>query len=722
MAPSHKEVPESVGKALRLYAEGRLQQAAEVCAQSLAADPKSAESLHLLGVIAAQTGQLADAVQLIACAIQYNPNVADFHNDLGVVYRKLGQSGAAVNCYERAVRLDADFAEAHHNLGNLFRDRGEPGPAAECYQRALRLRSGHAADWHSLGLCLQSLGRVDEAIEAFRSVIALKPDDAAAHRHLGILLRGRNKAEEALRCFQRVAELEPESSEAHNNAGAQLLEMGRSSEAEGHLRRAVELTPDFAEAHSNLGKALRDLKRLPEAEACFRHVLRLTPDSLGALDDLGIVLSDQNKREESLECFERALQRAPRRAETHCNLGHAHLLQDRFPEALDHLRLAVELKPDFADAWNNLGGVVMADALVRADNSGLEEAQQCFRRALEIKPDSAEFHVNAGLLHLLRGQFEEGWREWEWRWRLKEASLEQYPQPMWHGESIAGKTILLYTEGGFGDAIQFVRYASLVKQRAGRVILRCPAALRELLSGCQGIDLMVSDAHEVPWFDVHAPLMSLPGILGTTPSSIPADIPYLFPNPDLAATWRDRLSADTHLKIGIAWQGNPQYKGDRTRSFPLACFEPLSRISGVHLFSLQMGFGSEQLFEVASRWAIADLGLPFADKAAAMMSLDLIVSADTVIAHLAGALGRPVWLAVSYTPDWRWLVRRRDSPWYPTMRIFRQPGPGQWPAVFQEMAAELERLLKNCRGNPLVPGNLSVVALADSSQVFIKNS
>lgn len=688
-----------LAEALHLHREGRIQEAAAMCAQALAVDPSCAGSLHLLGVIAGQTGFPDMAAHLIGRAVQLNPGIPGFHNDLGVAHRKLNQAESAAACYREALRLDPDFVEAHHNLGNLLRDDGDARQAAECYRRAVRLQPDHALAWHGLGVCCESLGLADEAIESFQSAVALKPGNTGAHYRLAVLLRAREQHEDALRHFERVAELEPDSCEAQNNVGAQFLEMGKSAQAEGYLRQAVALKPDFAEALSNLGKALRDLHRAPEAEACFRQVTLLQPDSAEALDDLGIALSDQDRRDEAMACFEEALRMAPERAETRCNIGHALLLQDRFPEAIRWLRQAIERKADFLDAWNNLGGVVLADALARQDDEGLDAAEGCFRRALEILPDNAEVHTNLALLLLLRGRYTEGWSEWEWRWRFKESDIDRFPRSMWQGESLRGRTILLHTEGGFGDTIQFVRYAPLVRRVAARVLLRCPAAVRALLSGCPGIDVLIDESQQVPWFDVHAPLMSLPRILGTALDTIPATIPYILPDPDLAAFWRDRLSGHHGFKVGIAWQGNPKFKGDRRRSIPLMCFEPLSKIAGVHLFSLQRDFGSEQLLGEPSRWGIADLGLPWAEKAAAMMSLDLIVTSDTAIAHLAGALGRPVWMAVCYTPDWRWLTRRLDSPWYPTMRLFRQLGPGHWPAVFEAMAACLKNLLDGGKEN-----------------------
>lgn len=689
MTPAPESASQALADALRLHREGRMQEAAARCSQALAADPLSAGALHLLGVMAGQAGYPREAGQFFARAIQLQPGVAAFHNDLGVALRQLGRQEEAAATYREALRLDAGFAEAHQNLGNLLRDNGRAGDAAECYRRAVELRPAHAPFRRRLGECLLALGRHEEAIEALQSAVALDPNDAQTWHRLALALRALGRAEDALAGFRRVAELRPESGEAHNNAGAQLLAMGKSAEAEPCLLRALQLAPDFTEAHSNLGKALRDLHRPAEAETCFRRVLELQPQSVEALDNLGIALSDQNRFAEAIDCFERAERMDPENADTHCNLGHALLLQDRFPEALHHLHHALRLKPGFLDARNNLGGVLLADALMRADEAGLDKAERCFRQALEIDPNHAEIHVNLALLQLLRGRYEEGWKEWEWRWKFKESTIDRFPQPMWRGEPLAGRTILLHTEGGHGDSLQFVRYAALVKRRAARVILRCPEALCALLSGCRGIDLIVGEQSEVPWFDVHCPLMTLPGIFGTTPETVPADVPYILPDPDLAAFWRERLAAADGFKAGISWQGNPKFKGDLRRSIPLARFEPLSRVPGVRLYSLQRGFGQEQLEQFAARWQVEDLGLLFAEKAAAMMSLDLIITSDTAIAHLAGALGRPVWLAVSYIPDWRWFTAIDHSPWYPTMRLFRQPGPRQWPAVFERMAAAL---------------------------------
>jgi len=377
-------------------------------------------------------------------------------------------------------------------------------------------------------------------------------------------------------------------------------------------------------------------------------------------------------------------------------------LEGRFLEALEPLQHSLKLKPNFPEAWNNMAGCFLGQGAAHGDDADLDEAERCYKRAIELKPEYAEAHANLALLHLLRGRFEDGWKEWEWRLRGKESILHRYHRPLWRGEPLDGKTILLHAEGGLGDTLQFVRYARLLHDRGARVILQCPKALLEVLSGCPGVELLVNDVQHIPDFDVYAPLMNVPGIVGTTSVNIPADVPYILADPVRTAFWKDQLSSSDGLRVGIVWQGNPKCVGDQRRSVPLAYFEPLARIPGVRLFSLQIGHGREQLEKVAAEWKINDLGLLFSEKAAAMMNLDLIVTSDTAVAHLAGALARPTWLAVCYTPDWRWLLRRADSPWYPTMRLFRQPGPNQWPAVFEAMAAQLQTLL-NDTIDPITP-------------------
>jgi hypothetical protein len=334
----------------------------------------------------------------------------------------------------------------------------------------------------------------------------------------------------------------------------------------------------------------------------------------------------------------------------------------------------------------------------------LDEAVDCCRRALQLKPDFAEAHKSLGMIWNLRGQFEQGWPEYEWRWKCKEFTPHIFPQPVWTGESLAGKAILLHAEQGFGDTIQFIRFASILKRQGATVILGCPNQLLQLLQGFPGVDLLIGENDVLPAFDVHAPLLSLPGILKTTIETIPASIPYFLAKPALLEQWRDRLNKFEGFKIGISWQGNPFFRDDRLRSIPLRCFAHLAEIPGVHLIGLQRGFGIEQVEELRDLFPVADLGNeldresgPFMDTAAVMKNLDLVITADTAVAHLAGALGVPTWVALSIAPNWRWMLGRSDSPWYPTLRLFRQKELGNWPAVFEEMKEALLQRLQSAR-------------------------
>jgi hypothetical protein len=297
---------------------------------------------------------------------------------------------------------------------------------------------------------------------------------------------------------------------------------------------------------------------------------------------------------------------------------------------------------------------------------------------------------------LQTGDFARGWPEFEWRFRCQEYAMPDLRRPLWDGGSLVGRTILLYADHGLGDSLQFVRYAPLVKERGGRVIAACQKPIARLLVSCPGIDAVFAEGELVPDFDVYAPLMSLPKILGTTLASVPASVPYLTPDPSLVADWKHALDPPAGFAVGIAWQGNPRYRKDRQRSVPLAVFEPLARIAGVRLFSLHKGFGIEQLADIQGRFEVTDLGsrCDLTDVAAVMQSLDLVIAPDTALAHLAGAVGVPVWVALSFVTDWRWLVERTDSPWYPTMRLFRQKTWGNWDEVFERMATSLRKTVE----------------------------
>ena len=600
----------------------------------------------------------------------------------------------------------------HHQAGRLQ-------SAEQIYRQILAYDPAQADAWHLLGLMAHQVGKQDPALEYIRYAIRLNPDMAAYHSNLGVVYRTLDKLEEAAACWRRAVELQPDFAEAQNNLGNVLAEQGKPEEAIACLRRLLQSRPDYAGAHYNLGNALKNQQHLAEAVACYRRALELQPDYADALNNLGLALKDLDRVDEAIACFQRLIQRKPDHVDAHNNLGNALRKQGKFDAAAACYRRTIALKPDYALAHNNLG-------LTLKDLGDLDPAVACCRRALELKPDYVEAHNNLGnalayqgkyeeavaayqealkrqpdhadahfnrsLVWLRSGDFQRGWPEYEWRWRMKEFRPPQIRQPLWDGGPLLGRTILLRAEQGFGDTLQFIRYAALVKERGARVLVQCQEPLVRLLASCPGVEAAIRQEEDLPAFDVHAPLLSLPGLLRTSLTTIPAEVPYLFAEAGLVQQWRTELGPVAGLKIGIAWRGNPALGTDRVRSFALSCFEPLANLPGVRFFSLQKGPGVEELQDLAGRFPVTELGSrleDFMDTAAVLEQLDLVIACDTAVAHLAGALGVPVWVAIPFVPDWRWLLDRDDSPWYPTMRLFRQRRPGDWTAVFDEMRIAL---------------------------------
>ena len=607
-----------------------------------------------------QAGRLQAAEQIYRLILQAEPNHADAMHLLGVIAHQVGKHDIAVEHIERAIGLNGNVAAFHNNLGEAYLALGRIPEAVACYRQALQLKPDYTVAHNNLGAAFKDQGKLDEAVACCRRALELKPDYAEAHNNLGVAFKDQGKLDEAVACLRRALELKPHFAAAHNNLGLACWDQGKRDEALACWRRALELKPDYAEAHYNLGNAMKDQGKLDEALACYRRALELKPDYAEAHNSLGVAFTEQGKLDEAVACYHRAL----------------------------------ELKPGYAGAHSNLG-------LAFQNQGKLDEALACYRRALELEPDLAEAHWNRSYAWLLAGDFQRGWPEHKWGLQQKESSSRRFPQPIWDGARLEGKTLLILADQGLGDTIQFVRYASLVKELAMTVVVECQKPLLPILARCC-VDHLVEQGTALPPFDVYAPLIDLPSIFRTTLDNIPAAIPYLFAAPPLVEQWRRKLSDLAGFKIGIHWQGNPAYRGDCYRSIGLSNFLALAQIPNVCLISLQKGAGSEQLAEVSDLFPIIDLAGeldeasgPLMDTAAIMMNLDLVVTSDTAIAHLAGALGVPVWVALPLAPDWRWLLDRDDSPWYPTMRLFRQRKLGDWAGVFDDIRKALRERLQS---------------------------
>jgi Flp pilus assembly protein TadD len=484
--------------------------------------------------------------------------------------------------------------------------------------------------------------------------------------------------------------------DVHNNLAAAALRQGKFEEAVWHCQQALQWRPDFAEAHHNLATALIRRGRIELALNHCKEALRLRPDHPAVHNNFASVLLQQGKVEEAVACCREALRLRPDYPEALNNLGNALAIQDNLDEAAAQYQRALELKPEFAEARTNLGNV-------RKYEGRFDEALVCYDQALAQEPSHGDRHFNRALLQLLTGNWSEGWPEYEWRWQSKGFPRYSFREPRWDGSPLAERTLLVHTEQGLGDTIQFIRYALILQNRhEGKVIVRCQPALVKLLTSVVGRSLLVPEGTRLPPLDCYVPLLSLPGILGTTPSDVSAAVPYLGALQQLVAQWRQRLltfdirHSTSDFLVGIAWQGSAAFPGDRLRSIPLKCFAPVESIKGIRLISLQKDNGNPEYLSTSVPECLPNLDEasgPFMDTAAIMVHLDLVICSDTAVAHLAGALGVPVWLALPAVPDWRWLLQREDSPWYPTMRIFRQTRSGHWEEVFERIAAELQRVV-----------------------------
>ncbi|MEI8196354.1 MAG: tetratricopeptide repeat protein [Phycisphaerae bacterium] len=676
--------------ALQHHQAGRLQEAEQIYRQILAHQPGHADALHLLGVIASQVGRFEVAVDLIGQAIAQKPNVPEMHNNLGNALKDLGRFEEANAAYRQAIALKPDFPEAHSNYGNVLVDQGRLEEATVVFRQAIALRPNYPEAHYNLGNALRVRGHMDEAIVAYRAAIRLRPNYVQAQGNLGVALKVQGLLEEAIATFRQALALNPNLPETHNNLCNALREKGCLDEALVACRQALALQPNLPEAYCNLGNVLSDQGCHDEAIAAYRQALALNANLSDAHCNLGGMLKEKGQFEEAIAACRRALELKPNYPEAYLNLGNALREQGRLDEALAAYRQALALKPDDAAAYSNL-------AIVLSDQGCLDEAIGAYRQAITIKPNYPEAHKDLALLLLLRGDFAEGCKEYEWRWRCKNyhSPVWNVPELLWDGSDLAGRTLLLHAEQGFGDCLQFIRYVPQIAARAGggKILVVCAPELRPLLQSMSGVAGWLVAGDVLPHCDVQCPLLSLPLVLGTTLENIPQGVPYLQAEAARVEWWRRELAdAPPGLQVGLVWSGNPAHKNDRNRSVALAALAPLARMPGVRFYSLQKGAAGEQARTPPAGMELIDRTAElkdFADTAALVANLDLVIAVDTAVVHLAGALGKSVWTLLPFVPDWRWLMEREDSPWYPTMRLFRQRVRGDWGSVIDKVAKAL---------------------------------
>ena len=567
----------------------------------------------------------------------------------------------------------------------LAHQRAGRGAIASLSLAALRERfPAYELELHAAGLAAHQAADYDDAIVALAGVVALRPDDPVTHHNLGTVCVAAGKLEWAETCLARAAELDTGNGVTANNLGAVRLRLGKPETAVAALEAAVRAMPDAADVQALLGVAQLRLGRRAEAEVALHraHLAmgRAAIPTATALNALALLAAELGLAAMAEPHYRAALALDPEDALVWLNL--AKLLRDggRFEEAVAAADAALRLAPDQAEAH-----CTRAHALAAAGQVAAAEAS--YDAALRLNPEHADSRYHRGLLHLLDGRYQPGWEGYAWRWRRPGyAAPHAFTQPEWDGRSTGADTLLLHAEQGFGDTIQMARYVAAIAATSHVVLLVPPSLVRLLAVSLQhapGVHV-VADTAELPPFTCHASLMSLPGLLGTTLDTVPQAVPYLTPDRTEAASWRARLASLGGLRVGLAWAGNKLYRADARRSIAPEQLGVLAGLPGVTFVSLQKE-GKAALPLQAWTQELAD----FADTAALIAGLDLVVSVDTAVAHLAGALGKPVWLLNRYDPCWRWGLQRHASAWYPTLRQYRQPAPGDWGAVLAAVRADL---------------------------------
>ncbi len=533
-------------------------------------------------------------------------------------------------------------------------------------------------------------GRLKEAEAGYRLLLLAEPTQASVLRLLGLLMMNRGEAAQALGFFDRAIRVRPELVEAHIGRGNAFVALGKKSEAEGAYGRALALDPKNLEALNNLGNSLQASRRFDEAAAVFRRALAINPKLAELHNNLGNALQAGKKPDEAIAAYREAIALKADFPEAHSNLGNMLKAANQLPEAIASYRRALELRPDYIDALNNLGNALHANGLSA-------EAITTYRKSHDLQPAQGDAAFHESLVHLALGEFEEGFAKYEYRWRSDLRFAQRtFPQPLWLGEvDLKGKKLLLHAEQGLGDTIQFVRYASLAAERGATVFLEVQPALKTLLSGFPGVQAVFAKGDPLPPFDLHCPLLSLPRAFRTTLATIPTGPSYLTASEERVVIWRGRLATSRRPRVGLMWTGNPHHVNDRNRSVPLEILRPLFEQGRGDFYSLQKEYRSPEDRALAISMGITDLASDIGDfdtTAALVAELDLVISVDTSMAHLAGALGRRVWVLLPFCPDWRWLLQREDSPWYPSARLFRQERAGDWAKPVEAICAALAGL------------------------------
>ena len=681
---------------LSLLTKGQNLEALEQTNLELINHPSDPLLYKIKGDIQLNLGDFVAALKSAELALSLMPQCTQAHTLSGMALLNLGRYDLAKNCFVRALENDDEQYDAHFNLGNCYKNLRKEEDAIHHYLRAKTIDPASADLHYNLGSVFLALDRFDEAEACYTEALRIDPEHLNARLRLGIVFKGKSDPKSSISCYEQVLRKNPVSFEAYSNLGIAHTDLDHQEMAVSSYLSALEIEPNHCETHNLLGVSYEKMGKLEDALACFESALNLKPDFSHALYNKGVIHKKLDQTEAAIRCYNEALE-IEKHAQTYNVLGISLKEKGNYEAAISVYKLALKMDPEHVDALNNLG-------MVYAEMGILDKATNCHDKAMLLQPNSAKFHFTAACSYLLNSDFKRGWPLYERRFKEKGRSIVTHHTPhhstRWKGESLEGKSIIILAEQGLGDLIQFVRYARHLKALGANVTLESKAALISLFKSIPYIDGIFSCGSALPPADFHCPIMSLPFVLeDMLDQPLAHTTPYLFADGDRVLAWEKRLKAMSGYRVGVSWQGSVTFNNDKWRSISLEEFAVFDAVPNVSLVSLQKGKrGVAQIPGFRKNHALLDVeelvkgDSDMMDAAAVIMNLDLVITCCTSIAHLAGALGVRTWVMLSKNAEWRWLLGRDDSPWYPTVRLFRQKTKGEWAAPFQQAALVLQGL------------------------------
>ncbi len=689
------QVPAAFKEAIAQHQKGQFAQAKALYARIVAVQPQHYQALHLLGVAHAQTGSFQEAADTIGRAIALFPGNADFHTNRGNALRALQQQDAALACYDQAIALQANNAAAHANRAGTLLEMGRWQEAVASCDKALALAPNNPDAHFSRGMGLHALRHLDAAAASYAQAAALQPAHAHAHFNLGSVLQELQQWPQAVASYDKAIAIRPSHAQSHFHRAYALQMMGQLQAALASYDQAIAIEPTYAEAYCNRGVVLQELGQWQSAVDSQDRAIATKPDYAEAHCNRGVALQALRQWPAAIASFDRAIDIKPGYAKAYSNRGMALHESMQLEAALASYEQAIAIQANYAEAYSHRGLALHA-------LGQLDAAVASYDQAIALQSDYGQALFNKSLSLLLRGDFSIGWKLYEWRWEdvNSQARKRNFAQPLWLGDApLAGKTILLHSEQGYGDTIQFCRYAAVVAAQGARVILEVQKGLLGLLSGLDGVAELLERGMPLPAFDYHCPLMSLPLACRTALETIPGRQPYLRRDAGKVQHWSTRLGAKTKPRVGITWSGSAAHSNDSNRSIALSTWLPY--LTGdCDYISLQKDVRESDQTALAQHSPLRHFGedlQDFGDTAALCSLMDVVVCVDTSVAHLSAALGIATWVLLPQVPDWRWLVDRDDSPWYPCITLYRQSTRGDWPGVLTRVAADLKSQLHAAR-------------------------